>query len=305
MSADAVVRPPQRSEIAAIVEAVNAHSLAVHGVADTSADDVNTWLEAPNLDPERDARVAVLADGRIAGYVDVTDDNLEHRRYWIDLRVRPGYDGSSLLSAAERRVRETAVAGAIVRGFLSGHDETLRSVYESAGYRLVRHSLRMRIDLDGPPASPEWPDGIAVHVFEPGRDDEAVYEAHMEAFADHWDFVPDAFEDWSELLLRSATFDPSLWFLAEAGGEIAGICLCLSERRPNTGHVGILGVRPQWRRRGLGRCLLLHSFRELRQRGREKADLGVDAENLTGAVRLYEQAGMHIAHRTDSYEKRL
>ena len=69
-----------------------------------------------------------------------------------------------------------------------------------------------------------------------------------------------------------------------------------------TGHVNILGVRPGWRRRGLGRALLLHSFRELRDRGRLKADLGVDAENTTGAVRLYERAGMCVAHRMDTYE---
>jgi ribosomal protein S18 acetylase RimI-like enzyme len=117
--------------------------------------------------------------------------------------------------------------------------------------------------------------------------------------------VPSAFDDWEQSLVRSSAFDPTLWFIAEDAGDIAGLSLCRSERRPGVGHVGILGVRPRWRRRGLGLALLRHSFRELRARGRAKADLGVDGENTTGAVRLYERAGMRVVRRTDSYEKEL
>jgi ribosomal protein S18 acetylase RimI-like enzyme len=36
-----------------------------------------------------------------------------------------------------------------------------------------------------------------------------------------------------------------------------------------------------------------------------RAALDVDAENLTGAVRLYERAGMHIHTRRETYEKPL
>ena len=69
------------------------------------------------------------------------------------------------------------------------------------------------------------------------------------------------------------------------------------------GWVDTLAVRRPWRRRGLGLALLLHSFRELRARGRERVGLGVDGENTTGAVRLYERAGMHVARRSDTYER--
>jgi len=49
--------------------------------------------------------------------------------------------------------------------------------------------------------------------------------------------------------------------------------------------------------------LLLHAFAEFRHRGLKGAVLGVDAESNTGANRLYEQAGMHVAARFDIYEK--
>jgi len=52
--------------------------------------------------------------------------------------------------------------------------------------------------------------------------------------------------------------------------------------------------------RGFG---LLHAFAELRARGLIRAGLGVDAESLTGANRLYEQSGMRVRVRFDIYEK--
>ncbi len=73
------------------------------------------------------------------------------------------------------------------------------------------------------------------------------------------------------------------------------------------GWVGSLSVRRPWRRRGLGLALLLHSFHALQERGKARVGLGVDAQNLTGATRLYEKAGMHSDPRRQwsVYEKEL
>lgn len=180
----------------------------------------------------------------------------------------------------------------------------LAGVLRERGYDLVRHFFVMEIDLREEPAAPVWPEGILVRPFEPGEE-RAVFDADMEAFQDHWDFFPVPFEQWRDYFFANSDFDPGLWFLAVEGDEIAGVVLCTNERKPGTGFVNVLAVRRPWRRRGLGRALLLHAFRELRVRGRERAALNVDAENLTGAVGLYERAGMHVAHRDDSYRKAL
>jgi ribosomal protein S18 acetylase RimI-like enzyme len=71
------------------------------------------------------------------------------------------------------------------------------------------------------------------------------------------------------------------------------------------GWVGSLGVLRPWRKRGLGLALLRHSFNEFYRRGKRKVGLGVDAQNLTGALRLYENAGMHVHKAFDQYEKEL
>ena len=67
----------------------------------------------------------------------------------------------------------------------------------------------------------------------------------------------------------------------------------------------VLAGRRPWRTRGLGTARLLHSVRERRGHGGARAALSVDGENLTGAVRLYEQAGMHVARREAIYLKDL
>jgi mycothiol synthase len=51
--------------------------------------------------------------------------------------------------------------------------------------------------------------------------------------------------------------------------------------------------------------LLQHSFNEFYWRGKRKVGLGVDAQNLTGALRLYENAGMHVHKSFELYEKEL
>ena len=56
---------------------------------------------------------------------------------------------------------------------------------------------------------------------------------------------------------------------------------------------------------GLATALLRHSFRDFKDRGATRVGLGVDGENTTGAVRLYESVGMRQVRRNDTYEKNL
>jgi ribosomal protein S18 acetylase RimI-like enzyme len=89
------------------------------------------------------------------------------------------------------------------------------------------------------------------------------------------------------------------------GDEIAAISLCRFKITddPEMGFVDTLGVRRPWRRQGLALALLHHTFTEFQNRGQKRVGLGVDAASLTGATRLYEKAGMHVARQFDNYAK--
>src|SRR4029079_12656768 len=100
-------------------------------------------------------------------------------------------------------------------------------------------------------------------------------------------------------------FDPTLWPIAldRLSGEVAGFSL--NRYRMGIGWIRTLGVRRRWRKRGLGEALLLHSFDEFYKRGTKTIGLGVDAQSPTGATRLYQRAGMHVAAEYVIYEKEL
>ncbi|MDQ3876098.1 MAG: GNAT family N-acetyltransferase [Actinomycetota bacterium] len=298
------LRPPTLEELPEIT-AFFAAIESTYGSGGATEGEIRQWLTSPLFNVEEDIRLA-SADGQIVGWIDFWDQNRAHNRLFLDVRAHPRDRAvyRRLLDWGEGRARELAEGTAIVRCGAVSDNEPLAAELSARGFRVVRHFLTMEVDLADEPEPAVWPEGIVVRTFQPD-DAQAVYEALNEAFADHWDFVPIPFDEWREFFLASPEFDPSVIFIAEEDGQIAGVSLCRNERRPGTGHVWILGVRRPWRRRGLARALLLHSFAEFRRRGRAKADLGVDAENLTGAVRLYEGVGMHVARRFDSYEKGL
>ena len=262
---------------------------------------------SPLTKPEENWRVALNAGGRLVGSAAVWHPEPDAERVFVFMIAYPREPATyeHLLDWGEERARIlTADRAGRTHTSADSENDVLAAILRARGYELVRHFFTMEIDLDEEPAQPVWPEGISVRVFRPGEE-RAVYDTDMEAFQDHWDFFRIPFDRWRDYHLGRSDFDPSLWFLAMEGDEIAGTALCSSEARPGIGRVGILAVRRPWRRRGLGRALLLHAFRELRNHGRAKADLNVDGENLTGAVRLYERAGMHVAHRDDSYRKEL
>ena len=134
-----------------------------------------------------------------------------------------------------------------------------------------------------------------------------MHECVQESFADHWDFHPEPIERFRRWTTDRDDFDPTLCMLAEDGEELAGVSLNAWHWSgdPAFGWIGTLGVRRPWRRRGLALALLRHSFAHFERRGANRVGLGVDAENTTGAVRLYERAGMRPVKRFDSFERTL
>ncbi|HEX9415851.1 MAG TPA: GNAT family N-acetyltransferase [Gaiellaceae bacterium] len=299
-----VLRPPQREDAASVAEVAGRFGQA-YGADHESASDIETWFDDPGLDLEHDARVAVTDDG-IVGYADISDAAHEGKLLWVDLRVDPAHSDvePTLLGFVEQRAPVLARPGARIKIWAPENAESLRGLLESRGYKFDHYSIRMVAALDADPPELVWPEGVTVRTFCRDEDVEAVYEAHQETFSDQPDFFRDPYEEWQHWSFRKP-FDPELWFLAIDDSEIAGISLCRSEFSgdPDLGWVSILGVRRPWRRRGLGLALLHHSFRELRARGKSRVGLGVAADNPTGAVRLYERAGMSPVRKHLWYER--
>lgn len=303
------LRAPTLEDVPGIAAVTNGLMRSLYGTDEVSETVLRAIFDAPDFHPSSDALVAETEEGELVGYADVSDPSGEGRRIWIAVDVLPGSDPQvrrALLGAMEELAREKQAVGGSAKVYLPSKDEAMAALLAERGYEVTRHSFRMEARLKGEPPPPVWPEGITVRTFRRGEDDRAVYEVQEETFADQFDATPMTYEEWCHWMFLEP-FDPELWFLAEDGDELAGILLGRSERGGDhdLGWVSVLGVRRPWRRRGLGRALLLHAFTELRLRGKPRVGLGVDGEHPMGAVRLYEGVGMSVVRRNEHWEKDL
>lgn len=290
------VRPPALEDAEAVAALVAAYDVAHGAPPDTTAGDLRDEWRA--LDLARDAWLLEL-DGRLAGYGCLYGrDGRASVDGYVHPELRGRGVGTRILELGEARARERGERR--LRNGTLHADAAGRALLEARGYRYARSFLRMGIELDEEPPEPSLPDGLRLDSFRPD-DAHAVHAAIQESFAQEWGFVPESFESWSERRLAAA--ETGLWLVVGDGGEIAAAALC--DRRFGGGWVGALGVRPPWRGRGLGRALLLAAFRRFRGLGETHVALGVDSENPTGAVRLYERVGMRPVWRADVYETEL
>jgi ribosomal protein S18 acetylase RimI-like enzyme len=108
---------------------------------------------------------------------------------------------------------------------------------------------------------------------------------------------PWPFESWREHVRAMS----SSVLAAFDGPEVAGVVSWMPI--PGAGWIEEVGVRQPWRGRGLGALLLRHAFAHLAEAGLHEARLNVDAENATGATRLYERVGMRVRREWLVYEK--
>lgn len=262
----------------------------------------------PGFDLEKNAWVVENEDGRIVGYEEFNNRHA-HASLMGDGYVHPEFMGhgvgTAMLRALENRAREEMQLAesdlrVFIRNGMAIGDAVAREMHEHEGYKPIRYSWRMEITLNEAPPTPQLPPGIELRPFVREQHDYALFEAHEEAFSDHWGHTPGTYRRWQH---HYEDRDRSLWYIAWDGDQIAGYSLC--RYRMGIGYVGTLGVRRAWRKRGLGEALLLHSFNEFYKRGTRTIGLGVDAENPTGATRLYKKVGMHVASEYVIYEKEL
>ena len=306
------LRPAQWADLHAVAKLIyNVCEADGDATVAVTPEELEREWKNPGFVLEKDAWVVETSDGRIVGYEEFSN------RYAHASLVGDGYVhhdfmgrgiGTAMMRALEARAREEMKLAnpdlrVFIRNGISIGDKVALEMHENEGYQTIRFSWRMEITLDDMPSTPMFPAGIELRPFVLDQHDHAVFEAHEEAFSDHWGHTPGTYENWQHRTTSREDFDPSLWYIAWDGDQVAGYSLC--RYRNGIGWVGTLGVRRPWRKRGLGEALLLHSFAEFYTRGQKIIGLGVDAANPTGATRLYQKAGMHVASEYVIYEKEL
>lgn len=215
--------------------------------------------------------------------------------------------GRALLAWAEAEAREH-FAEEIARGIpavlrvdVDAPAEDAVTLYRAAGLTLASEEDEMRRELPGAlPAAPV-PGNVTL---EPWSEDSAplFHHAYSGAFRDRPGFPNWEERRWRAAFTGAAAFSPALSSVAMDGPEPAAFIVCWVA--PPLGWVAQMGVRPEWRGKGLGAALLAGALRGFAGLGLERAALDV-ATNNPGARRLYDRMGFHPIHNWQSWRQTL
>jgi mycothiol synthase len=278
---------------------------------DTVESMANLYAHLHNCDLSQDLLIAEV-DGLAVGYTRVWWE-VEADGNWLGWHVgflHPDWRGkgigTAMLQFADQRLRSIAsllqgsehLPDGRPRYFTTTAQSTEKyqiALLETHGYSPVRwEHIMVRPDLENIPEA-RLPPGLEVrpvlmeHM-------PAIYQANVEAFRDHWGFVPPGEEDYLEWI-GHPEFDPSHYQVAWDGDQVAGMVLASISKSENEEYHRLRGwtegicVRRPWRRIGLARALLVRSLHDLKASGMQEAALTVDTQNLSSAFRLYESVG--------------
>jgi mycothiol synthase len=300
----------------ALVDLQNASSEFDRTDRGTSLGQLSEMLQAPDFDPTRNVTLAE-SDGQLVAfqwldYRHCSDGHLFHTYGFVHPDWRRRGIGAQMIGRAYAEALERRKTKDQNPAFLASqafaHEPSRLALLEHFEMKPVREFCKFsRATLDNLFAVPAL-EGIVIRNYRPGVDQAATLAALNEAFQDHWSNSPGSPDHWAYWTSRpERRFD--LWFLAWDGDEIAGVCLCeLQEaynrqRGTRSGCVDDVAVRRPWRKRGVGAALIVAGLRAFRNAGMTAAHLYADADNLTGAARLYKRLGFVEEWRSIAYRR--
>lgn len=270
-----------------------------------------------NCDPATDIAIAER-DGGLAGYARIWWYDMQNERaYEPTVLTRPGEGRQlqdALMEAMEVRGREIAATHPPgPKGFYADSTDMATDrvhVLLQRGYQPVRYFYSMvRPNVDDLPDA-ELPPELEIR---PVRPDQlrAIFEHEVENRKDGWDYRAPTEADYEHFLEDPIQGDYTLWRVAWDGERIAGsVRGFINEPENQTyrrkrGFVENINTARAWRRRGVARALMGATIVALRERGMTEAALGVDTENPSGALHLYESCGFVPVSRDATYRKPL
>ncbi len=288
--------------------------------SESLADIRHNYAHMHNCDPFRDVLIAEV-NGSMAAYSRVwwyIDETSKLRIYNSFGFVRPEWRHKGLGSAMLHYNQ------GLLRAIASDHPRDMERFFESGcadsekeaeallisdGYQAVRHGFSMvRPDLENIPDLP-LPQGLEVRPVLPEHY-RAIWDADQEAFRDHWGFAEGTEEDYLGWISHRL-FQPDLWMVAWEGEQVTGQVKTYIDTQENAeyrrlrGYTEGISTRKPWRKRGLAHALIARSLALLKEKGMQEAALGVDTQNLCGALRVYEDMGFKVVRRQSVYRKKM
>lgn len=272
--------------------------------------DLEHVLEASADTPARDTLLGLDRDGvpRAYGYLVRTEGSDKiHGAGGVDPQWRRRGIGTALLRWQQQRARERLLETGHKKGllrFMAEEDNASHiALFHAANASVVRYFTEMSRPLDADIPDATLPEGMEYVTFNEDIS-EALRVAHNEVFQDHWGSEERDTERWQHNI-EHPHFRPDWTFVVmdTAAGEIAGYNIASFDPEGqklngySEGYTELLGVRRSYRGLGLAPAMLGEAMRRYKASGMERAGLGVDTENPSGALGLYESLGYTPTYR--------
>lgn len=298
------VRPATLDDAERIRDLINEVDLVDVGFAEYSLAEVIEDMTAADTSLSDDSWLAFVGD-RLVSYGIVWN---EHRSERIDVDhyvVRDAVAiGEYVLDLVTHRCGEIAaengVDTAIIHLNLTPVSALAQGVLAEGGWQIVRrHNVMKKSVSADTDHEPVMPSGVTVR--HPRVDEKPiVHRVLQQAFAAHFDHHPLTYDEWLEQ--GRDRYEEQLSWIASFEGEDVGVLLSRNNRDA-MGWVRALGVLPHARGRGVASTLLRLAFAAFAGIGRHTVGLGVDTQNVTNALHLYENRGMVVHFTVDTWEK--
>lgn len=295
------------ADLPAIAQLINTCKTADRLDDFVCVDDLRHEFASPDFDLEQDLRLWEDGHGELCAIAqcwvpEATD--VQNCFLWFSIRPDMRELGleTEVLTWAEARAKQVAQARNVPAQLRSGarNDQADRlSWLNQQGFVVDRYFYRMARSLTDPIPQPQLPVGFVVRPLQGVAEAAAWVEMFNQTFIDHWNFHPLTVED-RKHWMEDSTYVPELDLVAVSpNGTLAAFCYNLIHTQENDrtgrkeGWIGDLGTRRGFRRLGLGRAMLLTGMLALKAKGMDTALLGVDSENPSGALNLYQSVGFH------------
>ena len=305
LSARAVDPARDLEPIAALVNAMRAN---IGDPLLDSAADVRDIVAGTEVDTARDTLVVASLDGELLAYAvayPVLDN--EKPRVFLMGATHPTHRGRglgrALLEWSIGRATEqlAALPNGTIQAQCGDSDSTAERLYKAAGMRPIRWFTDLQLRFSERPTLTDplrfpLPEGCTSQTLE-AVDRETLRSLHNACFADHWGSSPISQEFWNNEFLAHESSRPHLCEIVfdRSGTAIAyQLTSEFPQDAKTTGRVlwiDKLGVHPLHRRKGLATTLIERHLARAARDGYEGSMLGVDADSLTGANRLYARFG--------------
>lgn len=284
-----------------------------------SLSEIRIQFEAPPNSVDRDRDLRLWEDtttGQLSACAGLMIPELgEELGAFLWFRIHPKARYSILQREifpwAEARMRQVAQERNVAVKLLCGARNDLRDrirAIENYGFKTDRYFITMARNLAEPLPNPQLPDGFT--LTQGGQQNpQAWVELLNQTFANHWNHHNMTVEQVHHEITQ-AYYNPKLDLVAIGpDGKFAAFCYGQIKPSANNhtmqGWINILGTHPDFRNLGMGKAILIAGMHQLKAEGMDTAMLYVDADNLCGALRLYQFVGFESVSSQIAYSKRV